>query len=465
MNFDYDVIIVGAGGAGLAAATSAVEAGAQVAVLEAGTRTGGSTALSGGVLLAAGTSVQREAGIDDDPQALLQYYLSLNQFGVDPALARRFCFNGGLTVEWFKSLGVEFNPEALFAGGADGVRRSHKPTTHGAGLIETLEGRLSGKCDVSLQSRVDDLVIDNGAVRGVTLNGESITARSVVLTTGGFGNNAEFLATYFPTAAKHGDWCWYIGNEHSRGDGLSLSRRAGAKIGGFDWGQLLPTPGLMKRLEVSLPPWLVMVNKRGERFIDEGANAALMAVLIGRQPDSECFAIFDERARREAAPTGRVKKLIEQGRAQTSWVPDTLAEFAVRGNIVTAQTLSELAVKVGVNASALQTTIGSYNASVQAAADEHYFKAADALKPVREGPFYAARIRPATICLTSAGPKIDVLGRVLNEAGAAIEGLFAAGEVASGTLGEIYAGGGNSVCNAMIGGRIAGREAARGASY
>lgn len=460
MSFDYDVIIVGAGGAGLAAATSAVEAGAQVAVLEAGVRTGGSTALSGGVLLAAGTSVQRDAGVEDSPEALLHYYLSLNQYGVDPALARRFCFNGGATVEWFKSLGVEFNPDALFAGGADGVRRSHKPTTHGAGLIETLEGRLSGKCDISLRSRVEDLVIENGAVCGVIVGGEAVRARSVVLTSGGFGANAEMLASYFPTAAKHGDWCWYIGNEHSRGDGLSMSRKAGADIGGFDWGQLLPTPGLMKRLEVSLPPWLVMVNKGGRRFVDEGANAALTAVLIGRQPDSECFAIFDETARREAAPTGRVKKLIEQGRAQTSWVPDTLAEFTQKGAIASAPTLAALAERVGVNADALDTTIAAYNASVNAGADQHYFKAADALKPVTTAPFYAARIRPATICLTSAGPKIDVLGRVLSETGAPIRGLFAAGEVSSGTLGEIYAGGGNSVCNAMVGGRIAGRAAA-----
>jgi fumarate reductase flavoprotein subunit len=463
MAVDYDVIIVGGGGAGLAAAASAIAIGAQVAILEAGDKLGGSTALSGGVLLAAGTSVQEAAGVTDSVDALFRYYLTLNQFRVDPALVYRLCANAGPTVKWFQSLGVEFRPDDLFAGGADGVRRSHKPATHGAGLIETLEGLVSAKCDVSVRTRVSRLLLDGGSVAGVLVDGEPITARSVVIATGGFGNSPEFLARYYPEAAVHGDWVWYIGNEHSRGDGLRMGLDAGAGITGMNRGQLLPTPGFLKRLEVSLPPWLLMVNHDGRRFMDESTNAALMAVLIGRQSANECYAIFDETMRVTAAPSGRVKKLIAQGRAQTSWVADTLEEFTRKGRIFTADSIVTLAGLAGIDSQVLESTVAQYNVNANAVppSDSAFFKTAEHLKPIATAPFYAARIRPATVCLTSTGLKIDVMGRVLDNADKPIRGLYAAGEASGGTLGEIYAGGGNSVVNAMVGGTIAGREAAR----
>jgi fumarate reductase flavoprotein subunit len=243
-----------------------------------------------------------------------------------------------------------------------------------------------------------------------------------------------------------------------------MGLNAGAAIEGQGKGQLLPTPGFLKRLEVSLPPWLVMVNHEGRRFIDESANAALMAVRINQQAGNECFAVFDEALRLAAAPTGRVKKLIEQGRAQTSWVPDVLEEFTAAGKIIKANTIAELAQRCGIAPGALEQTIREYNADTSAGEDRHFLKPAELMKPLTAPPFYAARIRPATVCLTSTGLRIDLEGRVLDQSGVPIRGLFAAGEVTGGTLGTIYAGGGNSVCNAMVGGRIAGAAAATAAA-
>ncbi len=117
MDRDYDVIVVGAGGAGLAAAHMAAQTGARVLMVEAGDKAGGSTALSGGVFYAAGTSLQRRAGIEDTPEALYRYYLHINQYKLDPALVRRLCHDATPAFDWLVGLGVDFPEENLYCSG------------------------------------------------------------------------------------------------------------------------------------------------------------------------------------------------------------------------------------------------------------------------------------------------------------------------------------------------------------
>lgn len=463
MNTDYDVIIIGAGGAGLAAAATAIELGAKVAVLEAGDKVGGSTALSAGIFYAAGTSVQRKRGVaNDTADAMYDYYMTLNQYNVDAALAKRLCDNAADSVEWLIARGVEFDPAKLYASGVDGNLRGHAPTGNGAGIIAALDAWVSGKCDIALRTRVQDLAIENGRVVGVRVGGETIRAKAVIIATGGFGANPELLARHYPEAAAHHDWAWYIGTPNAQGDGLKLGSAAGADIVGHNRGLLLATTNFVKELEVYMPGWLAYVNRDGRRFVDETIEYAVMSGVIKEQPNSECFGIFDEALRATAAPSPYAAQAVREGRAQTSWVPDRLAEYIRQGKILKADTLEELARKAGIRWPALGNSIERYNRDVAAGADTAYFKAAENLKPITQAPFYAARIRAATVCLTSTGLRIDVQGRVLDGNDDPIAGLFAAGETTGNVLGSRYIGGGNSIANAVTGGRAAARTAVLG---
>src|SRR5258708_6040785 len=120
---DCDVIIVGGGGAGMAAAIEAADRGASVTVLEAGKRPGGSTSLSGGVFYAAGTSIQRAAGVEDDAGRMYQYYMTFNRWILEPWLIRRLCEESGPTLEWLIGLGVHFPVEGLYISGMDDIAR------------------------------------------------------------------------------------------------------------------------------------------------------------------------------------------------------------------------------------------------------------------------------------------------------------------------------------------------------
>jgi fumarate reductase flavoprotein subunit len=451
---DYDVIVVGAGGAGLAAAATAARAGARVLSVEAGDRTGGSTALSGGVFYAAGTAVQRGRGIHDDtPDAMFHYYMTLNQYKLEAALVRRLCDDAPAALAWLIELGVRFPVENLYVAGVDKIARGHRAEGHGLEIATALEGicnRLG--VDVVLRTRVSELVIEHGRVAGIRVEGEPLRAGAVVLATGGFGANAELLARLYPDAAVHGDLTWYIGSPHARGDGLAMGITAGGEICGHNRGLLLVTPGFARDLEVYLPGWLVYVNRDGRRFVDETIEYSVLAAVLRQQIGGECFAIFDEAARSTARS--------HPARPAPNWTADRLAELVDAGRILRAGTLEELAERIGVRAGALVTTIENYNGDCRAGRDASFFKGADMLRPVATPPFHAVRIRPAIVCWTGAGLRIDRDAHVLDRSDRPIPGLFAAGETTGGMFGECYAAGGASIANAIVFGRVAGAGAA-----
>lgn len=450
MDRDYDVIVVGAGGAGLAAAHMAARAGARVLVVEAGDKAGGSTALSGGVFYAAGTSLQRQAGIEDTPEALYRYYLHINQYKLEPALVRRLCHDATPAFEWLVGLGVDFPEENLYCSGVDKIRRGHRARGHGAEIAEVLEGSLSGLAvDVALRSRVQDLLVEDGRVAGILVEGDRVTAGAVVLATGGFGANRQLLAELYPTAAAQGELSWYIGSAHSQGDGIRIGRRLGAGITRPDRGLLLMTPGWEKELETYLPPWLIHVTHEGRRFVDESCEYSILSELLNEQTARECFAIFDEAARREARSI-----------TAPNWSADRLAHFAACGQIAQADRLEDLAAQLGIDAATLATTVAAANRAAETGRDAHFFKPAEHLKPIATPPFYGARIRPAIVCWTGTGLRIDPEARVLDQADRPIAGLYAAGETTGGMFGPCYAGGGASIGNAIVFGRVAGSNAA-----
>lgn len=461
----YDVIVLGGGGAGMCAAIEACDAGARVALLEADGRLGGSTALSGGVFYAAGTRVQRAAGIaDDGPEDMFHYYMTLNQYRVEASLVRALCDGAAAGVEWLMSLGVAFPPEALYPSGVETVARGHAPTGRGAAIAEALDREVSRRdIDVALNTRVEKLVVDRSARRigGVVVDGSAITSDAVVIATGGFGANPLLLHTLYPDAAAHGDWTWYIGNSNCVGDGLALGESVGADVVGSNRGLLLTTPNFRKELEVYVPGWLVYVNREGRRFIKETAEYAVMAGVVGAQTGGSCFAVFDDAARAAARPETQYADAFAAGMISLNWVKNTLDEQIAAGKVLQGETLEELETRCGIRRGSLSSTLARYNADVAAGVDSMFFKDAAVMKPVATPPFYAVEIRPAIVCLTSTGLRIDASTRVLDHCDRAIDGLYAAGETTGGVLGERYVGGGNAIANAIVFGRIAGREAVR----
>lgn len=456
---DYDILVIGGGGAGLAAASTAGEAGCRVALLEAGERVGGSTALSQGAFLAAGTEVQKQAGIQDDADALYTYGLALNQSAVQPAILRRFTSESADTVHWLMDMGVHFN--RVTTGDQSDVPRSHWAEGMGAELVNRMEARLQAQgIDVVTRSRAKRLIAQDGHVIGVEVDGSVITAHAVIVASGGFGNNRPLVERYYPTAAREGDDCYYIGAKTNMGDHVSFAEDAGADLAGFDRGLRLSTANFQPILD-PLPEWLLYVNLKGHRFVREGTAYNVMAQIIDRQPDQTVFGIFDHSAFLDPPIAPEYAAAFAAGHLTTSWMPGHMEEWLAAGRLVKADTIEALAGQLGILPDALRHTVDRYNRQVEEGVDPDYFKAARFLIPISQSPFYAARIRPGVLVFTSMGLRIDVDARVMDTSGAPIGGLYAAGESAGDAMNEIYLGSGYAVGSAITYGRIAGREAAR----
>jgi fumarate reductase flavoprotein subunit len=457
---DCDVLVVGGGGAGMAAAIEAADAGASVVLLEAGPRPGGSTALSGGVFYAAGTSIQRAAGVEDDVERMYRYYMTLNRWNLEPWLIRRFCEESAPTLEWLIGLGVDIPVEGLYISGVDDTPRGHHSHGSGIELFEHLLGAASSRgVAIHPNVRVEGLLVDGGKVTGITAQGAEMRGGAVVLATGGYGANRAMLAEFnSDIAAQDERWSFYFGSQTSRGDGIAMARDIGAAVVGK--GRLLvnASPGFSRDVADFHPPWLVFVNRDGQRFMDETWPYCIAGHRIEEQPGRLCFAIFDEPTR--AASPSRHPFADKLGVGDYAYSCDRLAEEAAKGRVLVAETLEELAAKAGIDPVGLVGSVAAYNGDVRSGSDRQFFKQG-ALTTIETAPFYAAEVHAASFGATSAGVRIDPDARVLGIDAHPIAGLYAAGETAGGVLGERYVGGGNYISNALIFGRIAGQGAAR----
>ena len=356
---DVEVIVIGSGVAGLAAALTARERGAtSVLVAESEGVVGGSSRLSGGLMMGAGTRYQKALGIDDDPDSLFHDYLQLNRWNVDAGVVRRFCELAGPTVEWVGDLGVEFYDTLVF-GGEERVPRVHVPIGRGQGVIDVLARHCrEADIDVALGQRVDRLLVESGSVVGVAVGDDAITAGAVVIATGGFGNSPEKLETFFPSAARTGS-AWYIGADGSRGDALDLGEQVGAQVTGHDHGLRLLHAGFDLIYEAYLPGWIVLVNREGHRFVDESTSYGILDSQTREQGDV-VYAIFD-RATLEAATAAGVARYKHSipgstKRQSPHWNLDIVEQMVAEGRMTSAPTISELATALGVPTTNLEGT-------------------------------------------------------------------------------------------------------------
>ncbi|MDE2618803.1 MAG: FAD-dependent oxidoreductase [Sphingomonadales bacterium] len=460
---DYDVVVIGGGGAGLCAALEAKAAGASVIVLEADTRLGGATALSGGVFYAAGTSVQRRAGISDSADAMFDYLMTLNHWALKPDIIRYVCDEGAAAIDWLIALGVDFPPDKLVKGGIESVPRAHPSHGAGMGIAEALINAAGAAgIETALGTRVERLLVEEGRVVGVHAGGIDLRAGATVLTTGGFANSAEMIARHYPSAARRGDWLWAV-HHHAPfilGDGLTLAEAVEANLTGHDTGLLLPSSNAPGRaLEPFMPPWLMMVNREGRRFMPEMSSYTISGYAILEQTDEIAFAIWDEAALREASADLAYLDPYGAGINIPTWEEPTIRDRVARGEFHAADTLAALAERLGIDPLALAETVAGYNADCAAGRDRAFFQDGGKKYPVAEGPFYGAEIRAAVIGVTGAGLDIDRHTRVLDRHNRPVAGLYAAGEVCGVTMGKRYGGGGMSIGPAVILGRLAGRMA------
>jgi fumarate reductase flavoprotein subunit len=451
----FDVVVVGAGGAGLAAGVSAREHGAEVLVVEAGRQAGGSTALSGGAFLAGGTAVQRAAGYDDDSaQEFYDNFLAINRWDVEPSIVRRYCDDSAAAVDWLIGHGVEFLPEQLERGELERVPRLHRAAGGGAGIAAALHkacGRLG--VEIAFGTRVDSLLMRDGRVAGIRAGDQELEAPAVVIASGGFAHNRSLLSQHVPSVASFVDEVRSPAAETNVGDGLRMAADAGAATGGENRAQLLLTSGIVTDLEPVLPPWLICVDRSGRRFVKESVPYHVINPLVVKH-GGICWALFDEESCRAAMGSG-------SRFGAGLWNHDVLSRAADDGKIVRAARVEALAEQLGLPPLVVRSTVDRYNVDVDNGVDSLFFKNGATLRPMRTPPFYGVALRPRIMPVTGYGLRIDSDGQVLRESdNLPIPGLFAAGEVAGNVVGPSIFSGGAMVAGAVIFGRRAGAVAA-----
>ncbi|MGW9263205.1 FAD-dependent oxidoreductase [Gordonia terrae] len=464
-NSDFDVVVVGAGGAGLAAAATAAENGSRAIVFEAESSIGGSTALSSGMFTAAGTSVQESAGIADSADRMFQHYMDLNQWRVLPGPTRAFCRETADVVDWLLALGVDVPPlqttnaheSGITRAGMEDSARGHVPRGEGQAIVDVLSRRCASLgVDVVLNTRVDDLVRSgDGSIAGVRVDETEVSAPNVVVASGGFTRDVHALERYFPEGLAAGDDLFVVSGTGSRGDHLRFADKHRLGLFGHGWGLTVLTARIQTAHHWTSgfpPPSRLYVDGNGVRCMDEDAPYAISGGIY-RDRGGVMWAVFDE-AGRLALPEG-----------YKDWSPDRVSEEVQRGTIETADTVEQLAARMGVPGVALAGSVAAFNDYCHSGVDDEFLRhetRAAKRQPtppaVDTGPYYAVRLVPGELVCTHTGLRIDDRARVQDELGRAVPGLYAAGEAAGGVLGNRYVGGGNAVAHALAFGRIAGRN-------
>jgi fumarate reductase flavoprotein subunit len=465
---DVDVLVIGSGAAGLAAALAAHEQGARrVLVAEPEGVVGGSSRLSGGVVLGSGSRLQKAAGIEDDTDRFFRDYLVLNRYGVKLGPVRTLTRRAGETVDWLQGHGVPFSASLIYAG-VELSKRGHCVRGGGQAIIDALHShcRRVG-VDIALGQRVSRLLTEGERVTGAAVGDDTITADAVVLATGGFGADPQKVARYFPSAWYEG-WSWYIGADGARGDALDFAGQAGAQLTG--WGNglrtLAPNFAPHQLNEAFQPSWAVLLDQHGRRFVDESLLYGVMDQRI-RAVGDKAFMMFDDTAMRPSAELAdsyrnpyRQNWPDRDPFRPKNYVADLVDDMVAKGRMFRADTIPALAAAAGLDQQAVTDELARYNRMATAGEDRDQLKPARFLLPLAQPPYYAAEVRPCTVNWTGYGLRIDADCRVLHSNGTEIQGLYAAGECTGGVLGPAYLGSGNSLSNSCTMGRVAGETAA-----
>jgi fumarate reductase flavoprotein subunit len=439
-----DVVVVGSGGAGLAAAVAARDAGAEVILLEKEPVPGGNTKLAAGGMNAAETKPQAKLGIRDHRKIMFEDTMKGGHGVNDPALVKVLVDNSSDSIDWLTALGADMSDVGRMGGAS--VNRSHRPTGGagvGAHVAQVLwDSAVKRGTDIRFNSRLVQIVRNEaGRVTGVLVHGKHtgyyvIRADAVVLATGGFSRNNAWIAELDPELEGFQN----TNQPGATGDGLEVALRAGAASKDLNYIQAHPTyspVGGVLVTEAVRGNGAILVNRGGERFVNEITTRDKASAAILAQEGGSAYLVFDDSVRRSLSKIESFihLKIVERG-----------------------ETLEELAGKIGLPAEKLAATIAAYNGFVRAGEDS-LFQRPDLPRELTTPPYYAIEVTPA-VHHTMGGVRINTRTEVEGEHGEVIEGLYAAGEVTGGVHGANRLGG-NAVSDIVTFGRLAGAQAAR----
>ncbi len=430
----YDFIAIGAGNAGLSAASHGAEAGLKVLVLEKLAFVGGSSAICGGSWAASGTAMQKEAGIKDDEELFFNDMIKTGKGENDPDVVRAYIKAANREYDWLLSKGIKAHD--VHAAGGMSVPRVHAFTPdkvvqfykeyaekHGARILTkaTAERLLWNP----QQQRVEGVRANVG---GKTVN---FGARyGVLLSCGGFANNPKLLGKYVPAMKK----ARAVSGAGSTGDGLLMALSLGADV--IDTNYIKATYAFVPGGNASEKSYIyynggIIVNKFGKRFVDESLSYKLIGDVALVQPEAKTYTVFDNRIRKEGMAKDRReikmwKDVEEKGTTPYGFV---------------GKTIEEAAQKAGIPPEALAKTIKEYNELAPKGEDplgrKHLSGKVGTPVPLTEGPWV---VMPATAAMiaTYCGVRIDPKARVIDVYGQPIGGLYAAGEMVGGVHGAAY---------------------------
>jgi fumarate reductase flavoprotein subunit len=446
-----DVVVIGAGAAGLCAALAAREAGAEVVLIERDPVPRGSTALSAGLVPAAATRFQRALGIADDAGAFARDIQAKAHGQADEALVRLVAREAGPAVEWLADrYGLPFSVVHDFDYPGHGARRMHGlPTRSGAELVDRLRDAVEQTDAMLLTSAAAAAlyVDDEKRMRGVEIerpNGsrEDIGCGALVLACNGYGGNPDLIARHIP--AMRG--ALYFGHPGNRGDALLWAEALGAQLAhlsGYQGHGSVAHPHGILITWATIMEGGFQVDANGERFCDESRGYSEQAEDVIARPGAVAFTIFDARI----AGVARQFEDFRQAEAV--------------GAVLEAATVEELAHELKLPAAALRASFEDVEArKCSDRADRFGRVFADA--PPLSPPYKGVKVTGA-LFHTQGGLVVDDDARVRMRRGGAFPNLFAAGGAAAGVSGSTASGylSGNGLLTATVLGRIAGRAAAQ----
>ena len=487
---DADVVVVGAGGAGMTAAISAAADGLKVVVVESQAMVGGNSVRATGGMNAAKTPLQdkntfgESAGVEKtlaaaegyadnetitalaatvseqweaykanpegyfDSVELMELDTMIGGKGINnPELVKTLCSNTADSIVWLDSVGASLTSVGAFGGAS--VKRIHRPVNEegktlsvGAYIVPILEKNLQDAgVELILNTTVDTILTDaNGAacgVSGVANDGSKLTvnADAVILTTGGFGANLDMVVSYKPELAGF----MTTNAAGIQGQGIKMAEALGAAT--VDMNQIQIHPTVEANTASLITEGLrgdgaILVNAEGKRFFDEVSTRDKVSAAEIAQPGSYSYLIVDQAM---ADASNVIQGYIKKG-------------FTTQG-----ETYEELAKALGMDEAAFAETMNTWNGYVEAKNDPEFGRTSFA-NPLNTAPYYAIKVT-AGVHHTMGGLKINPAAEVLTEDGSAIAGLFAAGEVTGGVHGANRLGG-NAVADFVVFGRIAAQSAA-----
>ena len=443
-----DIVVVGAGGAGLSAAVAASEnhEGLKIIVLEKQGILGGNTNYSTGGINAAETDVQKELGIHDTKQLFYDDTMTGGKNENIPALVWNLVDNAPATISWLKGLGTDLTDVGLMGGSS--VKRTHRPkggSAIGPHLMKVLKTACEKEnVEIRTSNKVTGLLTAvDGRVTGVSVqnaDGSSyrLTARAVIIATGGFGANLAMVAKLQPSLSGFAT----LNHPGATGDAFAWVTAIGGTTIQMANIQIHPTAEATNHIlitEAVRGNGAILVNHEGQRFCNEMGTRDVVSAAILAQSQGEALLVFDQTVRQSLA---------------------AIETYASQHLLIEGSTLEALAGQMGVSAAQFTQAVSRYNAWQKAGYDEDYGRSATGMPvAIETAPFYAVRVKPA-IHHTMGGLSVNTETQVLRADGTPIEGLFAAGEVTGGLHGANRLGG-NGVADIVVNGRLAGLAASK----